>query len=103
MSRVKTIHFSGLAYVDALDIVDRFKTDGKTDLDGVYDVLVGEPTCDPFIDSREAVTVFKTGDWLPLLLHNIADIRRTRKLARLAERYVPTSDFGIKNLDPPSQ
>lgn len=94
--------FAGLAYVDVLEVVDRFETDGKTDLDGVYDALVGEPTCDPFDDSGEAVTAFEAGDWLPLLLHNAADVRRTRALARLAERYVPTSDFGMKNLDPPA-
>lgn len=94
--------FAGLAYVDVLDVVDRFETDDVTDLEGVYDVLVGEPTCDPFDGSGEAVAAFEAGDWLPLLLHNIADIRRTRELVLLAERYVPTSDFGMKNLDPPS-
>lgn len=94
--------FAGLAYADVLDVVDRFETGDASDLDGVYDALVGDPTCDPFDGSGEAVAAFEAGDWLPLLLHNIADIRRTRELARLAERYVPASDFGMKNLDPPS-
>lgn len=94
--------FAGLAYVDVLEVVDRFETDDVSDLEGVYNLLIGEPTCDPFDDSGEAVTAFEAGDWLPLLLHNAADVRRTRALARLAERYVPTSDFGMKNLDPPA-
>ena len=94
--------FAGLAYADILDVVDRFKTGDVRDLEGVYDVLVGESTCDPFDGSGEAVAAFEAGDWVPLLLHNIADIRRTRELALLAERYVPTSDFDMKNLDPPT-
>jgi hypothetical protein len=94
--------FAGLAYVDILDVVDRFETDDLSGLEGVYDVLVGESTCDPFNESGEAVAAFEAGNWVPLLLHNIADIRRTRELALLAERYVPTSDFSMKNLDPPT-
>jgi hypothetical protein len=94
--------FAGLAYADILDVVDRFKTDEVSDLEGVYDILVGESTCDPFDGSGEAVAAFEAGNWVPLLLHNIADIRRTRELALLAERYVPTSDFDMKNLDPPT-
>lgn len=94
--------FAGLAYVDVLEVVDRFETDDVADLAGVYDTLVGAQTCDPFDGSGEAVAAFEAGDWCSLLLHNVADIRRTRELARLAERYVPASDFGMKNLDPPS-
>ncbi|MEF8900784.1 MAG: ribonuclease H-like domain-containing protein [Halovenus sp.] len=94
--------FAGFPYVDILAVIDRFETDDRTDLDSVYEALVGAPTCDPFDASAEAVTAFEHGDWLPLLFHNIADVRRTRELSLLAEQYVPVSDFGMKNLDPPS-
>lgn len=94
--------FAGFPYVDILSVIDRFDTDDVSDLDSVYETLVGASTCDPFDASGEAVTAFENGDWLPLLLHNIADIRRTRELSLAAEQYVPVSDFGMKNLEPPS-
>jgi hypothetical protein len=71
------------------------------DLVGVYDALIGEETCDPFEDSAAAVDAFESGDWLPLLEHNLADIQRTRELADLAVRFVARSDFKMKNLAPP--
>jgi hypothetical protein len=86
-----------------MQIVDRFDTKDNTDLVGVYDVLIGEETCDPFEDSAGAVDAFEAGDWLPLLQHNLADIQRTRELAELAGRFVARSDFKMKNLQPPRQ
>jgi len=41
-----------------IQVVDRFNTQYHSDLVGVYDVLVGEETCDPFDDSAEAVDAF---------------------------------------------
>jgi hypothetical protein len=84
-----------------MQIVDRFDTNDQRDLVGVYDVLVGEETCDPFEDSAAAVDAFEAADWLPLLEHNLADIQRTRELADLAGRFVPRSDFSMKSLQPP--
>jgi hypothetical protein len=55
------------------------------------------------LDSGRAVDVFEDGDWLPLLKHNLADIQRTRELADLTGRFVPQSDFLMKNLAHPSQ
>jgi hypothetical protein len=49
------------------------------------------------------VDAFEAAEWLPLLKHNLADIQRTRELAQLADRYVPRSDFGMKNLQPPGK
>jgi hypothetical protein len=69
----------------------------------VYETLIGESTCDPFEESSTAVTAFENEDWLPLLKHNLADIQRTRELATLAERFVPKSDFKMKNLAPPAE
>jgi len=93
--------FPDMAYADMLDVVDRFETDEKRDLVGVYDYLIGEETCDPFTDSGKAVDAFENGEWESLLLHNLADIQRTRELAVLAGEYVPKSDFRMKNLTPP--
>ncbi|MFC6770089.1 hypothetical protein ACFQDD_00875 [Halorubrum pallidum] len=93
--------FRNIAYADMLDVVDRFDTDDKNDLVGVYKELIGNNSCDPFEDSQSAVRAFEQGDWKDLLLHNLADIQRTRELAVLAGMYVPQSDFRMKNLDPP--
>jgi hypothetical protein len=95
--------FGDLAYADMMSIVDRFATGDQTDLVGVYDALIGDPTCDPFEDSAAAVEAFEAGEWQPLLKHNLADIQRTRELAELAGQFVPRSDFEMKNLRPPQQ
>jgi hypothetical protein len=73
----------------------------KHNLVGVYDTLIGDQTCDPFKDSSSDVGAFKSANCLPLLKYNLADIQRTRELAVLAGRFVPKSDFGMKNLNPP--
>ena len=93
--------FQDLAYADMMETVDRFETHDQRDLVGVYDQLIGNPTCDPFEDSGAAVDAFEAAEWLPLLKHNLADIQRTRELAQLAGRFVPKSDFGMKSLEPP--
>lgn len=93
--------FPDLAYADTMDMVGRFHTGDVKDLVGVYDALIGEVDYDPFDSSKSALSTHKKGEWLPLLLHNLADILRTRELAVLAGRYVPRSDFRMKNLSPP--
>jgi uncharacterized protein YprB with RNaseH-like and TPR domain len=93
--------FRDLAYADMMETVDRFDTGDKRDLVGVYKQLISEESCDPFEDSEEAVETFEAAEWLPLLKHNLADIQRTRELALLAGRFVPKSDFSMKNLQPP--
>jgi hypothetical protein len=93
--------FGDLAYADTMEVMNRFDTGGTNDLVGVYDLLIGENCCDPFDHSKRAVSAFEAGDWLPLLQHNLADIMRTRELAELAGRFVPRSDFQMKNLEPP--
>jgi uncharacterized protein YprB with RNaseH-like and TPR domain len=95
--------FDDMAYADTMEAVQRINTGDETDLEGVYDALVGSETCDPFEDSSAAVRAFESEDWLPLLRHNLADIERTRELADLAGRVVPRSDFSMKNLAPPNQ
>jgi len=55
---------------------------------------------DPFTDSSEAVTAWREGAYEPLIIHNVADIRRTRALMELAERYCSKSDFSMKSLEP---
>ena len=96
--------FADLPYVEVLDVFEsRFNTSEDT-LDGVYEELIGDGLgdLDPFADSAEAVTAWKTRDFEPLVLHNVADIRRTRTLMDLAERYCSTSDFSMKSLEPVS-
>jgi uncharacterized protein YprB with RNaseH-like and TPR domain len=94
--------FANLAYADVLPLIDRFNTNDSSDLVGVYEELIGGDSCDPFDNSKEAVSAFDDARWEPLLLHNLADIQRTRALAVLASEYVPQSDFQMKNLSPPS-
>jgi len=93
--------FRDLAYADMMETVDRFDTGDERDLVGVYEQLIGNESCDPFEDSEAAVDAYEAAEWLPLLKHNLADIQRTRELALLAGRFVPQSDFGMKNLQPP--
>jgi hypothetical protein len=91
-----------LPYVDVMDVFQkRFNTSEDT-LSGVYEELIGARLneLDPFTDSREAVTVWENGAFEPLLTHNVADIRRTRALMELAERYCSKSDFSMKSLEP---
>jgi hypothetical protein len=94
--------FPNMAYADVFEFVDRFETHDEKGLAGVYNELVDTPSCDPFEDSGSAVDAFENGKWESLLLHNLADIKRTLKLAILAESYVPQSDFKMKNLQPPN-
>lgn len=93
--------FDDIAYADMMEVIERFDTGDTRDLVGVYDLLVGDDSCDPFEDSGSAVDAFEAGDWLPLLRHNLADSNRTRELAELAGRFVPKSDFKMKNIAPP--
>lgn len=95
--------FPAMPYADIMEVIDRVETGDTTDLEGVYDDLVGRDHCDPFSDSGSAVAAHEQGEWVDLLLHNLADIQRTRELAVLAERFVPKSDFQMKNLAPPHQ
>lgn len=94
--------FGSLPYVDVLDVFEkRFNTTEDT-LCGVYGELIGRGLndLDPFTDSADAVTTWEDGRFEPLLTHNVADIRRTRALMDLAERYCSKSDFSMKSLDP---
>ena len=94
--------FTGLPYIDAMDVFEtRFNTSGET-LTGVYEELIGSglTKLDPFADSKEAVEAWETEDFESLVLHNVADIRRTRSLMRLAERYCSKSHFTMRSLDP---
>lgn len=94
--------FGTLPYVDAMDVFEkRFNTSEDT-LSGVYGELIGSGLndLDPFADSREAVTAWEEETYEPLITHSIADIRRTRALMNLAERYCSKSDFSMKLLEP---
>ncbi|MEF8881108.1 MAG: ribonuclease H-like domain-containing protein [Halapricum sp.] len=94
--------FTELPYIDVLGVFEsRFNTTDTT-LVSVYDELIGGrlSAIDPFTESAEAVDAWQEGEFEPVVLHNIADIRRTRALMNLAERYCSKSDFQMKSLDP---
>jgi len=67
----------------------------------VYEVLCdGQYSdLDPFADSAEAVTAYEDGRFGDLVVHNVADVLRTRELG-LLERYCSKSDFKLKSLTP---
>jgi hypothetical protein len=99
--------FVDVPYADVMPVVtDRFNTtvdgDENGDLVTAYDVLCrgsyGE--LDPFADSKEAVAAFEDGRFAELVLHNVADVLRTRALGRVAERYCSKSEFKVKSLTP---
>ena len=94
--------FAELPYIDVMEVfAARFNT-SENSLTGVYEELVsaGHGTVDPFAASSEAVEAWQTGDFEAVVLHNVADIRRTRALMDVAERYCSKSDFSMKSLDP---
>jgi len=87
-------------------VTDRFNTtvdgDENGDLVTAYDVLCdgAHGELDPFADSKEAVTAFEDGQFTSLVLHNVADVLRTRAVGRVAERYCSKSEFKVKSLTP---
>lgn len=94
--------FGSLPYVDAMDVFEKRFNTSENSLSGVYGELIGLGLngLDPFADSAEAVTAWEKGRYESLITHNVADIRRTRALMELAERYCSKSDFSMKSLDP---
>ena len=102
--------FSELPYADLLPVVDDlFNTtvDGEavTTLPAAYAALCdGEYNAiDPFENSAEATTAIAEGRSVELLVHNVADIRRTAALGAVAQRYCSRSDFQLKSLTPLTQ
>lgn len=99
--------FRDLPFADVLPIVrDLFNTtvgdEEPADLDTAYEILcAGDAGAgDPFDESGEAVTAFEDGRFEDVVLHNVADIRRTGQLSSLAQRYCSKSDFDLKSLTP---
>jgi len=99
--------FVDLPYADLLPIFQhRFNTlvdgDDASDLERVYEVLVGEglTATDPFSDSSCAVAAFADSDFEALVAHNVADILRTDALGTVAEQYCSKSEFQLKSLTP---
>ena len=99
--------FVDVPYADVMPLVtDRFNTtvDGAEQggLVTAYNVLCDGSygDLDPFNDSVEAVAAFEDGRFAELVLHNVADVLRTRALGRVAERYCSKSEFKVKSLTP---
>lgn len=99
--------FVDVPYADVMPLVtDRFNTtvdgDEQSSLVAAYEVLCdgSYSYLDPFADSKEAVTAFEDGQFTSLVLHNVADVLRTRAVGRVAERYCSKSEFKMKSLTP---
>jgi hypothetical protein len=101
--------FQELPYADVMPVLTkRFNTtlegdgDTQSDLVGVYDTLCSGrySAIDPFADSATAVTAFEEGRFTELVLHNVADVLRTRQLGQLAQAYCSKSEFKLKSLTP---
>jgi len=102
--------FANVPYADLYPLFDDlFNTtvDGSAsaDLETVYDRCIEGRAgqLDPFADSSEAVRAFEAGEFQDVVLHNIADIRRTAQLGALAQRYCSNADFNVKSLTPASE
>jgi hypothetical protein len=99
--------FRDVPFADLLPVVtNRFNTtvdgDEKSSLDDVYGTLCGDGlnAVDPFTDSSEAVTAFHDGRLGDLVVHNMADVLRTRAVGRVAEQYCANAEFNVKSLTP---
>lgn len=102
--------FVDVPYADLLPVIrHRFNTttedgDSVGDLVGAYELLGDDEYAglDPFADSEAAVAAFEAGEFEELVVHNVADVLRTRALGRLAQTYCSKSDFSLKSLTPAS-
>lgn len=89
-------------YVEVMEVIDSRFNVSKASLETAYAELVGEGLNerDPFEESAAAVEHWRDGAFESLLAHNLADIRRTRELVRVAEQYCSRSHFSMRSLDP---
>lgn len=53
---------------------------------------------DPFADSGSAAAHYERGEYLPVCLHNLADIHRTWEVGELLRHYLPSKDLSTKRL-----
>lgn len=66
---------------------------------GIYQALFDEVhEYDPWTDSANAVTAFHEGDFVPLALHNLADVVKTKELTDAAVDTVSSNDMRFKLL-----
>lgn len=73
-------------------------TSSAGDMDGVYDLLVGEDVPDPFESSKEAVTAWSDGEIDPIVRHNLADLKKTFGLVSVVHDYVPQQSLRVDKL-----
>lgn len=73
-------------------------TKTENTLDGIYELLVGEEVEDPFDSSAEAVSAFNNGEIEDLLVHNIIDLYKTRRLTQAIIDYVDESEIHTRML-----
>jgi len=98
-------------YGECQEILDisHLPTKQFTDLVNVHRVLMVEvqemdeneyrsANFDPFSDSHEAVTAYENGEYADLILHNMADVKKTFELSGFLN-YIPDSDVEMKKLE----
>lgn len=100
--------FSRLEYTDVYEVIEKrincttYSDDGERSdnnkLVDAYNVLVGGDTIDPYGDSEQAVTDYSDGKYVPLILHNLSDVRRTWELGELVREYCSPRDINTKKL-----
>lgn len=72
------------------------------DLNSLFEIYFPEAEdFDPADDQQPIVAYWHNEEFEKLLLHNLADLWKTRRLALMYDQYVPQSDWQLKPLGPP--
>lgn len=74
-------------------------TSAKSDLEGIYELLIGGVVNDPFDgDSKKAVQAWSDGNVGQIVGHNACDLRMTWELAELLPEYIPDQSLRTDKL-----
>lgn len=78
---------------------DEVPTYDYNDQVGIYQALTDDVhTYDPWTDSANAVTAFHDAEFADLILHNLADVVKTKELTEMAINAVSQDDLSLKQL-----
>lgn len=59
-----------------------------------------EQDFDPFDDSKKAIFKFQNEEWVDLVLHCLADVKKSKELSAMAKNYASPSDFKFRRIQP---